>query len=79
MGATGASRHLGHSVAAAPPRSAPPTPTPSSPAPVGIAATSTSGSVAVYDETAGAVVETLANPIPAGALLTFLVSAGQGD
>lgn len=67
-----------HSVAA-PARTPTPTPTPSGPAPVGIAATATAASVAVYDQPAGKVIETLANPIPAGAPLTFLVSARQTD
>jgi lipoprotein-anchoring transpeptidase ErfK/SrfK len=62
---------------AAPARTPTPTSTPSSPAPVGIAATATGSSVAVYDQPGGTVTETLANPIPAGAPLTFLVSARQ--
>lgn len=36
-------------------------------------------SVAVYDHPAGHLLEHLANPIPAGAPLTFLVSADQGN
>jgi lipoprotein-anchoring transpeptidase ErfK/SrfK len=51
-----------------------PSPTPTSPAPVGIAATATGSRVPIYDQPAGTVTETLANPIPTGAPLTFLVS-----
>ncbi len=48
------------------------------PAPVGFAAAATGPKVAVYDRPAGSVTETLDNPIPSGAPLTFLVS-GRKD
>jgi lipoprotein-anchoring transpeptidase ErfK/SrfK len=65
-------------------RTAPPTtPAATAPAPTSssrdLAATATGGSVAVYDHPGGHLLERLANPIPAGAPLTFLVVTDQGQ
>lgn len=62
----------------APHTPAAPTPTTVAPASTRTAATAVSTSVAVYDAVNGHVVSTLANPIPAGAPLTFLVASRQG-
>jgi lipoprotein-anchoring transpeptidase ErfK/SrfK len=43
-----------------------------------LAATATKASVGIYDHPAGRLVERLANPIPAGAPLTLLVTVEQG-
>lgn len=62
------------------PRSASPTPsTPAAPAAIGVSATAASAQVAVYAEPGGAVTETLANPQPSGAPLTFLLDSNHGD
>lgn len=45
---------------------------------VGTSATANGASVAVYDQPDGAVAATLANPIPSGAPLTFLVDTASG-
>ena len=55
-----------------------PAPRPTVPAAIGTSATATGAQVAVYGAPDGAVVETLANPQPSGAPLTFLVASGQG-
>lgn len=61
-------------------RTASPTPSaPAAPAAVGISATATSAQVAVYGTPNGTVTETLANPQPSGAPLTFLVASNKGD
>ncbi|MCU1584236.1 MAG: L,D-transpeptidase [Microbacteriaceae bacterium] len=51
---------------------------PAAPVTTGTAATAIDASVAVYDAVNGRVVSTLANPIPAGAPLTFLVASRSG-
>lgn len=61
--------------------SAAPAPTPAAPAApaaIGTSATAISAHVAVYGSPDGAVTETLANPQPSGAPLTFLVASTQG-
>ncbi|WP_085367473.1 L,D-transpeptidase family protein [Leifsonia sp. NCR5] len=66
-----------HTAAATPTASSPsaaPTAAPS----VGTSATATGASVDVYAQPDGAVVSTLANPIPSGAPLTFLVDTASG-
>lgn len=63
------------------PRGATPAPkptTPPAPAAVGTSATAVGAQVAVYAAPGGAVTETLANPQPSGAPLTFLVANAQG-
>lgn len=55
-----------------------PTPTPSAPAAIGTSATAIAGQVTVYGAPDGAVAETLSNPQPSGAPLTFLVASAQG-
>ncbi|MGH1525976.1 L,D-transpeptidase family protein [Leifsonia sp. L25] len=56
-----------------------PTPTPpAAPASIGTSATAIPAQVAVYGSPDGAVTETLANPQPSGAPLTFLVASTQG-
>ncbi|MEY9953942.1 L,D-transpeptidase family protein [Leifsonia sp. EB34] len=63
-------------------RSSTPTPKPTAPpapAAIGASATAVGAQVAVHAAPGGAVIETLANPQPSGAPLTFLVASTQGD